>query len=363
MLHAFLFVAAMQCVPIFGVVNVSSSDGASHVASAPLAAHFGAPAGRLWSQPAAGVAVVNKPAVVAQAEVVNTSMPTGQAQKAPVVEAAKLLATPVQPAPTPVVSSVAPVVAATPVAQATSGQPVAPVFPATPAALLNSSVGTPLPQGATLKDPTHIPKMINAPDVKAAHAAKRQVTKQHTVHKAHGPAIFHVLLKDWTEIPELSAFVDKCTKHITKLLPDLRREYTKLNVPKVLLHECDVFSTKEDYMVRNKTHIDDARQSCRYSARRLGAEYLGDQDYKSWCTDLHTYLEEQASRSMQHVEQARLLKDQQKLQDKLDALRQEYSDMQRKKGAIGRELDGLSRRFDGGASLKCCPYDCQICAL
>merc|ERR1719156_274430 len=104
---------------------------------------------------------------------------------------------------------------------------------------------------------------------------------------------FTLVMKEWKEVPELGPFTDRCVPLIEKLLPRLGMEYTKLQVPKVLLHDCDVYATKTDYQV-DGSDMDSARGTCRISARELGEEYEGDKNYKAWCGNLHAYLTDQA---------------------------------------------------------------------
>lgn len=295
-----------------------------------------------------------------------TAVPAAQLAAAPGASAAQTV-----PAPPAVpTAKVAPSVPVAPVAQvaqpvaSSNGAPVA--KPVVPVPAL-SPVKTPAAPATRTVPPVQAAQVTHAtpaaPAVQAAPLPKSKLAPRAEKKKSKGVGIFHSLINDWKEVPDLAPFVDRCVNLLAKLLPELRREYTKLNVPKVLLHECDVYSTKEDYVVHNKTSIADAHASCRYSARRLGAEYLGDQDYKFWCTDMHEYLQEQSTQSMQRVEQTRLLKEQQALKDQLQKLQEDYADMMRKKGAIGRELDGLSRKVGVESSLACCPYECQMCSL
>lgn len=178
----------------------------------------------------------------------------------------------------------------------------------------------------------------------------------------HHGTLFHKLLVDWKEVPDVESFTSRCVNLISKLMPTLRREYTAQNVPTVLIHECDVYATKEDYIVANFSSVQEARDSCRYSARRLGAEFLGGKDYKSWCLDLHAYLDEQRLRRQKKAEREGLMNEQQTLQAQLDKLKAEYNEMLRKKESISGELDKLSRHLTyGNESLQCCPSNCRPC--
>lgn len=152
-----------------------------------------------------------------------------------------------------------------------------------------------------------------------------------------GVPIFQFLVKAYKKMPKLDAFLERCEKIISKLMPRLQYEYTALNVPKVLLHDCDVYATKEDYKTDN-TGWDSARLNCRYSARQLSEEFDGDKNYWGWCEDLHALLLDQSNLHIQ--------------QSELEALRKQYEDMQKKEAQIAAELDALK---------KCCPANCRDC--
>merc|ERR1719335_985305 len=175
-----------------------------------------------------------------------------------------------------------------------------------------------------------------------------------------GMPIFQLLVREWKKVPELGPFTERCEKLISKLMPRLRYEYTALNVPKVLLHDCDVYKTKEDYKTNN-TGWDTARYQCRYSARRLGEEFFGEKDYKGWCTDLHAYLLDQQNLHIQKAEREKLISEQDSLRKQLADLKQQYEDMMKAKGKITAELDALGKELHTDPSLPCCPNSCRIC--
>eukprot|EP00746_Dinoflagellata_sp_MGD_P166957 gnl/MRDRNA2_/MRDRNA2_97214_c0_seq1.p1 gnl/MRDRNA2_/MRDRNA2_97214_c0~~gnl/MRDRNA2_/MRDRNA2_97214_c0_seq1.p1 ORF type:complete len:224 (+),score=53.49 gnl/MRDRNA2_/MRDRNA2_97214_c0_seq1:88-759(+) len=151
-----------------------------------------------------------------------------------------------------------------------------------------------------------------------------------------GAPMFQFLVKEWKKMPKLDVFLERCEKIISKLMPRLQYEYTALNVPKVLLHDCDVYATKEDYKTIN-TDWDSARLNCRVSARKLSEEFNGDKNYRGWCEDLHALLLEQSNL---HIQQAGL-----------EALRKQYEDMLKKEAQIAAEVDDLK---------KCC-RNCRVC--
>lgn len=152
-----------------------------------------------------------------------------------------------------------------------------------------------------------------------------------------GVPMFQFLVKTYKKMPKLDAFLERCEKIISTLMPRLQYEYTAFNVPKVLLHDCDVYATKEDYKTDN-TSWDSARCNCRYSARKLSEEFNGDKNYRGWCEDLHALLLEQSNLHIQ--------------QSELDALRKQYEDMLKKEAQAAAELDSLK---------KCCPANCRVC--
>lgn len=172
--------------------------------------------------------------------------------------------------------------------------------------------------------------------------------------------IYQLLVKEWKKIPELGAFTDRCFALISKLLPRLRYDYTSRNVPHVLINECDIYSTKEDYKTNN-TEWSEARNNCRYSARRLGDEFLGDKDYKGWCTDLHAYLLEQQNLHIERAEHAKMLSDQDAMKKQLEELRKDYQEALRRKGQITAELEAMGGELNGSKKLPCCPAGCRIC--
>jgi hypothetical protein len=175
-----------------------------------------------------------------------------------------------------------------------------------------------------------------------------------------GVPIFQLLVREWKKVPELGPFSERCEALISKLLPRLRYEYTALNVPKVLLHDCDVYTTKEDYKTNN-TGWDTARYNCRYSARRLGEEFDGKKDYKGWCQDLHAYLMDQQNLHIQKAEREKLFSEQDALRKQLADLKQQYEDMLKAKGKITAELDAMGKELHMNYSLPCCPESCRIC--
>jgi len=184
--------------------------------------------------------------------------------------------------------------------------------------------------------------------------ASGNLTKPTVTAKAMTTPFFTLLMKEWKEVPELGPFTDRCVPLIEKLLPRLRMEYTKLQVPKVLLHDCDVYVTKTDYQTNN-TSLDTARGTCRISARELGEQYMGDQDYKSWCTNLHAYLMEQANLHEHESNKAELMAEAEKIRQELEELRKQYEEMQ---GKLTSKGDCVTI---GCSKMPCCPSTCRPC--
>lgn len=190
-------------------------------------------------------------------------------------------------------------------------------------------------------------------------SATKNATSPAAVVKVGKEPIFQLLMREWKEVPDLGKFTEKCVAIISKLLPRLRYDYTSLNVPKVLLHDCDVYKTKTDWQTNN-TNLESARLNCRYSARRLGDEFMGGKDYKGWCQDFHSYLSEEANRHVQLTEREKLLSEQEKMRQELEELRKQYQEMLKKKGQISNELDALGRELNN-KDLPCCPANCRRC--
>lgn len=173
--------------------------------------------------------------------------------------------------------------------------------------------------------------------------------------------IFQLLLKDWKEVPDLGKFSERCTKLVEKLLPKMRCEYTALRVPDVLLNDCDVYATKSDYKTNN-TEMEDARSQCRYSAIRLGEEFMGKKpDYKKWCGSVHAYLTEQQNLHIEKAKKEQLQHETEMLKKQLEDLRIQYEEMRTKKGQITEQLEAMGKEVLSKASLPCCPDTCRQC--
>merc|ERR1719428_27152 len=167
---------------------------------------------------------------------------------------------------------------------------------------------------------------------------------------------FMLLLKEWKEVPEIGPFTERCVPLIEKLLPRLGAEYTKLQVPKVLLHDCDVYSTKTDYQV-DGSDMAAARGTCRISARELGEQYMGDKNYKAWCGNLHAYLTDQAQHQKNQDNRDQLISEADKIRDELAELRKQYEEMMKAKG----KMECTTAEKDCATNLPCCPSDCRPC--
>lgn len=169
---------------------------------------------------------------------------------------------------------------------------------------------------------------------------------------------FTFLLKEWAEVPRAEDFTPRCVALVSRLLPSLGREYTRRNVPKVLVNECDVYATKEDFVVghADEKKARDARSDCRYAARSLGQEFLNEQNYGEWCADLHEHLEFASGRDTQRVDVAKLRHEKRELEENLSNLRSTYRNMKRQDAA---------RRFNdwpyNATALTCCPAECSQC--
>lgn len=171
---------------------------------------------------------------------------------------------------------------------------------------------------------------------------------------------FMLLLKEWKEVPDLGSFTKRCVPLIENLLPRLRIEYTKLQVPRVLLHDCDVYATKTDYQVVGSvsgTDLDAARGTCRISARELGDQYMGDQNYKAWCGNLHTYLMDEDQFHENRANRDQLLSEADKIRDELAELRKQYEEMMKTQGKMKGECNAAQE----DCKKPCCPSTCRPC--
>lgn len=203
--------------------------------------------------------------------------------------------------------------------------------------------------------------------------------------------IFGVLMREWQDIPEKEGFVKNCTETLTKVLPQLRREYTARNVPDILFHECDIHSLATTFQI-NGSKLEDARRTCRASARRLASEFMGAKDYAGWCDDVHVDLEKDAHRMSQADESERLRQERDAAKAELDALKKTHKvDGKADQAVVGEALakgfeNGVTDTVGEGAKeimhhlddlaqgtfipkgnepkeQQCCPADCRICDL
>lgn len=193
--------------------------------------------------------------------------------------------------------------------------------------------------------------------MRATPEAARNKSVEIVTAKKNAP-LYMLILKEWKEVPELGPFTERCVPLVEKLLPRLRMEYTKFQVPKVLLHDCDVYATKTDYQVSG-SDLDTARGTCRVSARELGEQYMGDQNYKAWCENLHTYLTDQAQIQANHANRNELISEADRIRDELAELRKQYEGLKKKKGKMMGECEAEQENCTG--KLPCCPSTCRPC--
>lgn len=98
------------------------------------------------------------------------------------------------------------------------------------------------------------------------------------------------------ELPKTKPFLKHCTAMIGRLMPILQSEYTWLQVPNIIMHDCDVHSTHEDFKADGATKIfsrvqkQHAKESCKFFAARLGDTFQKDKDYLGWCEDVYAQL-------------------------------------------------------------------------
>jgi len=166
--------------------------------------------------------------------------------------------------------------------------------------------------------------------------------------RAKSGDIYHVLIKEFEKsnvFPshiKTKPFLDRCTDIISNLMPQLQDEYTYPQVPSILLHECDVYRSAEDFKTDEK-HITHAVDSCRYFAKRLANQFTHHQDYRGWCANVYAQLLRDSGKTDLTDKQRALLKE-----------RPDFSDdiFENKRFRVhGRK----------GASNGCCPANCRVC--
>lgn len=154
-----------------------------------------------------------------------------------------------------------------------------------------------------------------------------------------GKDIYHMLVKEFEKIElfpkhmKTKPFIDTCTGIITDLMPKLQHEYTWNQVPNILLHECDVYTSKEDFRTK-LMRLEHAKQTCVFFAKRLGDQFKHKQDYKEWCSNVYAQMLRSSNITNMTDRQKQLL------ENRPDLSRKVYA----------RQM-----------SAECCPPNCRYC--
>jgi len=185
--------------------------------------------------------------------------------------------------------------------------------------------------------------------------------------------LFHTLMEEWKKIPDKTKFVADCEGIVGKLMPRLQKEYTARQVPKIVMHECDNYATGNDFKTINTT-LDEGKRACKNCAARLGAEFLGNQNYKSWCEYVHDLMSREGLADHYHNLHQDYLKDIEDLKAQLRELQRQYeAALEGRGGGKGAghakteaekkrdsDFDKLKKHWDD-QDLPCCPKGCQPC--
>lgn len=128
-------------------------------------------------------------------------------------------------------------------------------------------------------------------------------------------------------------FIKRCTGIISELMPDLQQEYTWKQVPSVLISECDVYASKEDFQTK-LMRLEHAKKTCVFFANRLGDEFKHKRNYRSWCGDVYAQMLRSSNATQMTDRQKKLL--------------ETHPDLSRK--VYARQT-----------SVECCPANCRRC--
>merc|ERR1719161_941433 len=180
----------------------------------------------------------------------------------------------------------------------------------------------------------HSPKKKAKANAKAskkkALPAKRNKTDA-TVPAHLTGGFFYLLTKEFSRLPKTEEFLGRCSKVVSKLMPDLHEEYTWKQVPFVLKHDCEVYATKTDFKT-SRMQLNHAEKSCKFFSKRLWMRYKTDKDYKEWCSNVYAHLLRES--------------DGKDLTDKQKKLLKTHKN-------FGKEIYELDD--------KCCPANCRMC--
>jgi len=123
-------------------------------------------------------------------------------------------------------------------------------------------------------------------------------------------------------VPNKDDFLPRCSKGIGGMLPKLAHDYTRAQVPTVLVHSCGVYSTKENFRAENAT-IENAQWHCKRYAAMLADEYAGNKDYPAWCGKVFTMMSQEIDLQKELAERAVLQEKLNRLKDKLKLARKD----------------------------------------
>jgi len=203
--------------------------------------------------------------------------------------------------------------------------------------------------------------------------------------------IFGMLFREWKELPEKVGFVENCTATVSKILPQLRKEYTARNVPGILDHECDTFRVATKFQV-NGSKLETAKRQCRTCARHLGNEFMKPNktgNYTAWCDEVHDHLEREANMLNMTSDAERFRKERDDIKAELQELKRQHES---NNYTAPRHLNGTSATHEEPAKNTeigwhmgelrdltkapnltsvsphdrhevCCPAGCRICEL
>eukprot|EP00746_Dinoflagellata_sp_MGD_P164226 gnl/MRDRNA2_/MRDRNA2_92738_c0_seq1.p1 gnl/MRDRNA2_/MRDRNA2_92738_c0~~gnl/MRDRNA2_/MRDRNA2_92738_c0_seq1.p1 ORF type:complete len:542 (+),score=121.05 gnl/MRDRNA2_/MRDRNA2_92738_c0_seq1:132-1757(+) len=118
-------------------------------------------------------------------------------------------------------------------------------------------------------------------------------------------------------------FVTECSDAVSKRLPAMAQAYTARLVPHVIMHQCSIYVTKLHYQVKGGS-IERAEYDCNAFGEKLVKAFEGDKNYKPWCDEVYVYLTT-GDYTDDAKEQARLLKERNKIRAELKELKRLYA--------------------------------------
>lgn len=154
-----------------------------------------------------------------------------------------------------------------------------------------------------------------------------------------GVGFFGAVVTAFTKLPEKPKFIERCGKIISVLMPKLQREYTWRNVPNVLNHDCDVFTTTTDFKLEHMT-LEHASWTCKHFAGQLSAIQGKNASYPTWCGDVFAFLTKAQSK-----------KDEKSVRQLL-----------KEKHAIQKQINDLNHQLKQTIGMPCCPNNCRDCS-